>query len=382
MVSKKAAPRAKKKTASKRSAPAKAPKEAIVSSGPRRSVFIDVENTSNEAELTRVLDELKVDPQHGVTQVSAIGNWRAVGQSLGRKLAERGAVLVHSAPAARVRDWSDLWIAVQAGIWLGRARAGDIIEIVSHDRAFDAVGDAAAQLGVTFRRITYRGGSAAAAARADARAEAAEGGDERPARAAGGSRRRRGGRRGRGGGDLRRSGSDVRRVTPVSGAAPPIAAPARLSSVDAVHGASPQDLVDTITRLAAASPSRTTTLDALTLALKAAGFHRPPGSPRLVTRLHQLKAVEVLPNGKVRLRGGGPAAPQGDAVPGEGTSSDAGASGENGASGEGRRRRRRRRGRGGSRAGAPGSESVTESDAGESDSGEAAEPSSSDALPE
>ena len=33
---------------------------------------------------------------------------------------------------------------------------GDVLEVVSHDRAFDAVGDAAARLGVTFRRITYR----------------------------------------------------------------------------------------------------------------------------------------------------------------------------------------------------------------------------------
>jgi hypothetical protein len=43
------------------------------------------------------------------------------------------------------------------------------------------------------------------------------------------------------------------------------------------------------------------TLDALTVALKAAGFQRPPGSPRLVTRLRRMKDIEVLPNGRVRL---------------------------------------------------------------------------------
>ena len=129
---------------------------AAVVAGPRRAVFIDVENTSSESELARVLDELAIDLTTGNTDVTAIGNWRVVGQQLGRSLAQRGAHLVHSAPATRVPDWSDLWIAVHAGIWLGRSRPGDVIDIVSHDRAFDAVGDAAARLGVRFNRITYR----------------------------------------------------------------------------------------------------------------------------------------------------------------------------------------------------------------------------------
>jgi hypothetical protein len=55
-----------------------------------------------------------------------------------------------------VPDWSDLRIAAAAGVWLGEARPGDRIEIVSDDRAFDAVGDVAAGLGVTFRRVSYR----------------------------------------------------------------------------------------------------------------------------------------------------------------------------------------------------------------------------------
>jgi hypothetical protein len=345
----------KKKAAKKTREPAKRAskkkptKKAIevapmLAAGPRRAIFIDVENTSNEGELARVLDELKIDTQHGVTQISAIGNWRTVGQHMGRSLAERGAVLVHSAPAARVRDWSDLWIAVQAGIWLGRARAGDTIEIVSHDKAFDAVGDAAAQLGVSFRRITYRASAVAAAAAAS---EAREGSGERR------GRRRRGGR---GGG----------RNTPVAQRSPqtPIAAPARAPArapaehkpmPERAQGASPEQVLATIERLAAASPSKTTTLDALTVALKAAGFHRPPGSPRLVTRLRQLAEVEVLPNGRVRLRDGGESPPsdpvallEADALPEDGGSIE-----------EPRRRsrRRRKRSRSASAAAEPGAAS-------------------------
>ncbi|HEY3355203.1 MAG TPA: hypothetical protein VGQ83_18265, partial [Polyangia bacterium] len=152
--------------------PAKAkPAVAPVVVGPRRAVFIDVENTSSDAALSRVLDELKLDLTGGATEVTAVGNWRVVGQQLGRSLAQRGANLLHSAPAARVSDWSDLWIAVQVGIWLGRSRPGDTLEIVSHDRAFDAGGDAAARLGVVFRRITYHAPGAGTAVAPPARAE-------------------------------------------------------------------------------------------------------------------------------------------------------------------------------------------------------------------
>src|SRR5207249_2897844 len=42
------------------------------------------------------------------------------------------------------------------GVWLGGARPGDVLEIVSDDRAFDAVGDVASTLGVSFKRLSYR----------------------------------------------------------------------------------------------------------------------------------------------------------------------------------------------------------------------------------
>jgi hypothetical protein len=292
-------------------------------------VFVDVENTSSEAALSRLLDELKLDLTNGATEVTAIGNWRLAGPRLGRSLARRGAALVHSAPAARVPDWSDLWIAVQAGIWLGRSRPGDLLEIVSHDRAFDAVGDAAARLGVTFRRLTYHGAGASAAAVASAP-------DEEEVHEHRGRRRSRRGR-GRGAGSPR-SASPARPATPARGpapqgprapaarapapaapsarpapASPPVAPPVAPTGEGAPHGASEARLKQTIARLAAADPARTVTLDALTAALKAAGFQRPPGSPRLVTRLRQTRGIEVLPNSRVRLvddaAGAGPVGP-------------------------------------------------------------------------
>src|SRR5207237_8556093 len=67
-----------------------------------------------------------------------------------------GAQLLHSAPSVGVKDWSDLRIAVAAGVWLGTARPGDVLEVISDDRAFDAVGDVATSLGITFRRLSYR----------------------------------------------------------------------------------------------------------------------------------------------------------------------------------------------------------------------------------
>ena len=265
--------------------------------GPRRAVFIDVENTSSESELARVLDGLNIDLASGTTEVAAIGNWRVVGQQLGRSLAQRGAHLVHSAPATRVPDWSDLWIAVQAGIWLGHSRPGDAIDIVSHDRAFDAVGDAAARLGVAFNRITYRSAGPSAAV------------SERSSEPAG---ERRGRRRRRRGGSGRSSTVPSAAPARPSRVAPSRVAPPRVAtavSEEERHGASQEQLQQVIARLAAADPSRTVTLDALTVALKAAGFQRPPGSSRLVTRLRRMKDIEVLPNGKVRMHTDAEAAP-------------------------------------------------------------------------
>jgi hypothetical protein len=123
---------------------------------PRRAIFFDVENSSRAQHVARVLEHLAVDHGEARTDFFAIGNWGVVSDESARLLARHGAQLVHSAPAAGVQDWSDLRIGVAAGVWLGHARAGDRIAIVSDDRAFDAVGDIAAGLGVEFVRLSYR----------------------------------------------------------------------------------------------------------------------------------------------------------------------------------------------------------------------------------
>src|SRR2546428_5664377 len=122
----------------------------------RHAIFFDVENTSHPAHIERVIERLAIDHLGRSTEFVAVGNWRVIGHETARLLARHGAQLVHSAPSTGVRDWSDLRIAVSAGVWLASARPGDVLEIVSDDRAFDAVGDVAAALGITFHRLTAR----------------------------------------------------------------------------------------------------------------------------------------------------------------------------------------------------------------------------------
>lgn len=122
----------------------------------RRAVFFDVENTSRAQHIDRVIRHLGLDDAGPPPEFVAVGNWRVISDDTARLLARHGARLVHSAPAAGVKDWSDLRIAVDAGVWLGEARPGDSLDIVSDDRAFDTVGDVAAALGVNFRRLSYR----------------------------------------------------------------------------------------------------------------------------------------------------------------------------------------------------------------------------------
>jgi hypothetical protein len=106
-----------------------------------------------------------------------------------------------------------------------------------------------------------------------------------------------------------------------------------------------------VRELLATSASGGVSLDALSNALKARGFRRPPGSPRLITRLHRIKEIEVLPGNLVRLASPEGASPPPPAPPVEET---AAAPAPNG--GQRRRRRRggrRRRGRGTGTAAAP-----------------------------
>jgi len=251
----------------------------------RHAIFFDVENTSNPGRIGRVLDRLTIDRRDRRTEFFAVGNWRVIGPETARLLARHGAQLVHSAPSTGVRDWSDLRIAVSAGVWLAVARPGDVLEVVSDDRAFDAVGDVAAALGITFHRVTSR-----------AMGEASE---PAPTQSGSGDRGRRRGRRGR------RSG----RPAPIADVAPWRPEPVRAESAPAsdggeAHTAPHDELVLVVRELAERSPNGAVLIDNVARTLKARGFSRPPGSPRLVTRLRRIKELSVSPTGMITLAPG------------------------------------------------------------------------------
>jgi hypothetical protein len=247
----------------------------------RRAIYFDVENSSRVEHVARVLAHLRIEHLSRTTDLIAVGNWRVINHDTARVLAQHGANLVHSAPSTGVRDWSDLRIAVSAGVWLAAARAGDVIEIVSDDQAFDAVGDVAQSLGVEFHRLSYRMLSGAVA----------ELPREEPAEPRG-RRRRRGGRRGR-------------RPAPV------VEMPVRSDTngtppepAGEGHTAPHDELLAVARELLARASEGAVSIDALSNALKAHGFRRTPGSPRLITRLRRIKELEVGRNGSIRLTAG------------------------------------------------------------------------------
>jgi hypothetical protein len=260
----------------------------------RRGIFFDVENSSRPEHVAAVLDHLNIDWVTRGTDLVAIGNWRVVSNETARLLARRGAQLVHSAPSVGIRDWTDLRIAVAAGAWLAGARAGDSVEIISDDQAFDAVGDVAATLGVQFHRVSFR----ALAGLGQVQAAPA------PAPAVLSHQRQRRGRRRRGSTPSSRAPAP----TPAMPAPLPTAAPAPLPAVPSpaaasdsgAHTAPADEIKHVVEDLLAASPGGVT-LDAVGNALKARGFRRTSGSPRLITRLRRLKGLEVTPRGIVRL---------------------------------------------------------------------------------
>jgi hypothetical protein len=263
----------------------------------RRAIFFDVENTSRAQHIARVIDYLQIDRRGYRTEFFAVGNWRVIGHDTARLLARHGADLVHSAPSVGVRDWSDLRIAVAAGAWLAGARPGDVIEIVSDDRAFDAVGDVAASLGITFRRLSYRGLAGAPAEEMPVAVP------ERAVESRASEDRR--GQRYRG----RYRGRHERRPTPSHVAAPPApAAPHReVKTAEAAppaaepHTAPHDEIINVVHDLVRSNPARSVSIDALANALKARGFSRPPGSPRLITRLRRLKEIELSRSGMITL---------------------------------------------------------------------------------
>ena len=274
----------------------------------RRAIFVDVENSSRADHIGRVLDHLAIDRADRRVDLIAVGNWRVIGADSARLLARRGAQLVHSAPSTGVRDWSDLRIAVSAGVWLGSGRPGDLIEIISDDRAFDAVGDVAAVLGVEYRRLSYRGLTGLAAASEEAPAPEAQAPREGRGRR-GGRGRRRSGRGGRS-----RFDQGARGSTPPRGGSPSQPSPARAPEPARVqpdadaHTAPHDELVEVVRELADHAPNGAVLIDTLARALKERGFSRPPGSPRLITRLRRIRQLQVSQTGRITLADGGRAA--------------------------------------------------------------------------
>jgi hypothetical protein len=274
----------------------------------RRAIFVDVENSSRADHIGRVLDHLAIDRADRRVDLIAVGNWRVIGADSARLLARRGAQLVHSAPSTGVRDWSDLRIAVSAGVWLGSGRPGDLIEIISDDRAFDAVGDVAAVLGVEYRRLSYRGLTGLAAASEEPPATEAQAPREGRGRRGGRGRRRRG----RGG--RSRFDQGARGPTPTRGGSPSQPSPARAPEPARVqpdadaHTAPHDELVEVVRELADHAPNGAVLIDTLARALKERGFSRPPGSPRLITRLRRIRQLQVSQTGRITLADGGSAA--------------------------------------------------------------------------
>jgi hypothetical protein len=257
----------------------------------RRAIFFDVENTSRVQHISRVIDHLAVDRLGRRTDFIAVGNWRVIGHDTARLLAGHGAQLLHSAPSVGVKDWSDLRIAVAAGVWLGTARPGDVLEIISDDRAFDAVGDVATSLGITFRRLSYRrltGLPTPAPVAPVVESQPPPHAEPSP----GGGRRRRGRRGGR-----RHAGPPVHHAP---------APPAPVAGLEP-HSAPHDELLGVARDLIQRSPGATVTLDSLANALKGRGFSRPPGSPRLITRLRRIRELSVSRSGQITLVEGGEA---------------------------------------------------------------------------
>jgi hypothetical protein len=258
----------------------------------RRAIFFDVENTSRVQHIARVIDYLVVDRLGLRTDFVAVGNWRVIGHDTARLLASHGAQLLHSAPSVGVKDWSDLRIAVAAGVWLGTARPADVLEIISDDRAFDAVGDVATSLGIAFRRLSYRGLTGLPREAVAPPAPVAE----PPVESHGGGRRRRG-----------RRGGYARREAPVVHAAPQPAA--RQAAAAEPHTAPHDELLGAARDLIQASPNGAVTLDTLANALKGRGFSRTSGSPRLITRLRRIRELSVSRSGHITLVDSPAAAP-------------------------------------------------------------------------
>jgi hypothetical protein len=74
--------------------------------------------------------------------------------------------------------------------------------------------------------------------------------------------------------------------------------------VEEPHTAPLDELVTIVQDLIKNASGRVVTIDTLANALKSRGFSRPPGSPRLITRLRRIKELTVSRSGAITLTGG------------------------------------------------------------------------------
>ena len=304
----------------------------------RRAIFFDVENASR-AGIRRVIDHLErwSDPGRR-TDFVAVGNWRVIGhdtagcspvtrrpphpqRAVGRLCATGAISGSPSAPACG---------------WRGRA-GGDVLEIITSDRAFDAVGDVAAEPG---HRVPapvpsgHHGGGGDAHPGQGGADRVAVDGVSRPRPAARSWRDRVGSGAPAPGAPVLRPSSrlPLRRLLP--GRSSRGRLPRRLRRRRREHPAehasqtAPRDeLIALVHDLMQRSPGRPLTLDTLANALKSRGF----AAPRLAPARHAPPAHQ---GDRPESRGGDHAGGQSRGAPGRGNSQPAV-----------RARRRRRRGR-------------------------------------
>ena len=76
---------------------------------------------------------------------------------------------------------------------------------------------------------------------------------------------------------------------------------AAFAEPDEAHSAPHDELVTVVRELAERSPNGAVLIDNVARTLKSRGFSRPPGSPRLVTRLRRIKELSVSPTGMISL---------------------------------------------------------------------------------
>jgi hypothetical protein len=98
-----------------------------------------------------------------------------------------------------------------------------------------------------------------------------------------------------------------------SAASPPpparTAEPARAQAEPDAHTAPHDELVEVVRELADHAPNGAVLIDTLARALKERGFSRPPGSPRLITRLRRIRQLVVSQTGRITLADAAGAAP-------------------------------------------------------------------------